>query len=270
VAPVLFEWGFLRIHSFGVMLALSFVLGILLAERRARRREVGEAVMSTLYVVILLAGVLGCRLAYVAFHPEELDSAVDLIAVWRGGATLYGGFLLAVLASWLYLARRGVPLLVAGDVIAPSIALGIGLTRIGCFLSGCCFGEPTGLPWGVHFPSSCPAGSYAQGAALHPTQLYASLDGWILFVLLLWLDRRPRFDGFTFSLFLVGYGIARFVEDFFRFYELSMTTVWGLSLNQLVSLGLVATGALLWVWRSRKPTWHPTHPSPKTGGTATP
>lgn len=254
--PILLQWKFLTIHSFGALLAVSFAVGIILAEKRARRRGIGETVMSNLYMLVLIASVIGCRLAYVAFHLEEFRSVWDIFAVWKGGATLYGGLILSVLVGYPYLRRQGIPILVMGDILMPSVALGIGITRIGCFLSGCCFGKPTNLPWGIVFPASCPAGSYAQGAHLHPTQIYASLDGFILFGVLLLAERKARFDGFVFSFFLVGYGVARFVEDFFRYYELNMTTVGGLSLNQIMSLGLIALGVVLLVTRERKPLWH--------------
>lgn len=255
---MLVEWKFITIHSFGALLALSFAIGIYLSERRARKRGIGEQVFSNLYILILIASVLGCRLAYVAFHQEEFRSVWDVFAIWNGGATLYGGLLLAIAVSIPYLRKKKVPILVAGDILIPSVALGIGITRIGCFLSGCCFGKPTGLPWGVRFPSSCPAGVYAQGAHLHPAQVYSSIDGFILFGLLLWLEKYAKFDGFTFALFLIGYGVARFLEDFTRYYELSMTPIAGLSLNQIVSLGLIAAGVILFLTRERKPLWRST------------
>ena len=140
------------------------------------------------------------------------------------------------------------------DIVAPSIALGLAFTRVGCFLSGCCFGKPTTLPWGVTFPADCPAGAVssleaaARGVdhlALHPTQLYASAYGLVIFVLVLAVERHLHRRGATFGALLVLYGIARFTVDFFRYYEANARVLAGLTFNQVISAGLFSIGLLL-------------------------
>jgi phosphatidylglycerol:prolipoprotein diacylglycerol transferase len=184
-----------------------------------------------------------------------------MFALWQGGATFYGGFLLAVAASYWWLQRNRIPFLTVADVIAPSIALGLVFTRVGCFLSGCCFGKPTDMPWGMVFPPGSPAGSAALAAAremgldhvaLHPAQLYSSLKGLVIFTALMALQSKLTKPGATFGLLMVLYGLGRFTIDFFRFYESNAQVLAGLSFNQLISIALVATGAYLLLRRGNR------------------
>ena len=139
-------------------------------------------------------------------------------------------------------------LLRLGDVMAPSFGLGIFITRIGCFLNGCCFGKACGLPWAVTFPPTSPAGSVQQGLAIHPTQLYSSLYGLLITGLLIWLDRKPRFQGFVMSSFFVLYGTARFLVEFVRYSEPSVQAhMLGLNINQVIALGMILAGAVLFI-----------------------
>ena len=241
--PVLVELGPLKIYAYGFMLALSFLAGIRLAARRADRRGLGGDLIYDLSIVLVLAAVVGSRGLYIVTHREHYHSLVDIFAIWQGGATYYGGLVLAVAGAFVVLRRKGVSFLRVADICAPSIALGVFFTRIGCFLSGCCFGRPTGCPLGVVFPAGSPAGSMFEGH-IHPTQLYSSFYGLLILGFLLLLERWSRFDGFLFSCLLVLYGVARFVVDFFRWYEPSaMTGV--LTFNQVISIGLVIGGGLL-------------------------
>jgi phosphatidylglycerol:prolipoprotein diacylglycerol transferase len=252
--PVLVEVGWLTIHSYGFMLALSFLFGIYVANRRAIKFGIDPSQILDLSVYIILTAVIGSRLLYVVFHLEEYRTFLDMFALWEGGATLYGGLVLAVLVSYLFTVKRRLDFLRIADVVSPSIALGIMLTRIGCFLSGCCYGKATSLPWGITFPPGCAAGYYSQQLSaslsstvvkLHPAQLYASFYGLIIFLILLIAERRLIKRGGTFGLFLVLYGVSRFSLDFFRYYEENMQVFLGLTLNQLLSIGLVLLGMVI-------------------------
>ncbi|MBD3423080.1 MAG: hypothetical protein GF417_01390, partial [Candidatus Latescibacteria bacterium] len=139
--------------------------------------------------------------------------------------------------------------------VAPSIGLGIMITRIGCFLSGCCFGKPTGCPLGMAFPENAPAGYTFPGVSVHPTQLYASGYGLVIFTTLILIDRRKHPPGFLFGFLCVLYGIARFLIDFARYYEESAIVAGGLTDNQLISIALLLFGIFMVrfsVIRSRK------------------
>lgn len=251
--PVLIDLGALKIYSYGFMLALSFLLGILLAARRARGRGVEPEAVYDLSMVIVVCAVIGSRGLYILTHRDRFEGIIDIFALWQGGATYYGGLILAVAGSIVFLRRKKIPFFRMADIIAPSIALGVFLTRIGCFLSGCCFGSPTSCPTGVVFPPGSPAGHVHYGVSVHPTQLYSSLYGLVILAALLLIDRKhARRDGVVFAWLCVMYGIARFAVDFFRHYEES-ALVWGrLVDNQVISVVLVVFGAAFILVSSRK------------------
>jgi phosphatidylglycerol:prolipoprotein diacylglycerol transferase len=129
-----------------------------------------------------------------------------------GGLVFYGGFIGAALAVVVGSRWKRMPLLALADVLAPSIALGYVFGRLGCFMNGCCYGRACDLPWAVRFPY----GHETYGQAVHPTQLYESCCGLLLYLGLAWVFRRRRFDGQVFAVFLLGNAVLRFTVEFFR------------------------------------------------------
>jgi len=261
--PILIQLGRIQIRSYGFMLAVSFLLGIWLAGRRAKRYGVDPQKILDLSVIIILAAVVGSRLLYVVFHLDQYSNPLDMFALWQGGATFYGGFLLAMAASYWWVQRNNQSFLTVADVIAPSMALGLVFTRVGCLLSGCCFGKPTDGPLGLVFPPDSPAGSAAAAlaaergldhVALHPTQVYSSFKGLVIFLVLMAAQRHITRRGTLFGLFLVLYGIGRFTIDFFRFYEPNARILAGLTFNQVISVVLILIGGFLLVRRDAKAT----------------
>ena len=123
--PVLIELGWFTIHSYGFMLAVSFLVGIFTAKRRASAHGIDPTHIMDLSVYIILAAVIGSRLLYVAFHLEEYRNILDMFALWQGGATLYGGLILTVIVSFAFATKRRMHFLDLADIISPSIALGI-------------------------------------------------------------------------------------------------------------------------------------------------
>lgn len=260
--PILLDLGRFQIRAYGFMLAVSFLLGIWFAGRRAKKFGVDPQKILDLSVIIILAAVVGSRLLYVVFHLEQYSNPLEMFALWQGGATFYGGFLLALAASWWWVQKHQLNFLTVADIISPSIALGLVFTRVGCLMSGCCYGKPTDHAWGLVFPPDSPAGSAAALAAsqmgldhvaLHPTQAYASLAGLVIFVILLGLQPVLGKRGATFGLFLILYGIGRFTIDFFRFYEENARVFMGLSFNQVISVVLILIGAGLLLRRVSAP-----------------
>jgi phosphatidylglycerol:prolipoprotein diacylglycerol transferase len=264
--PILFELGPFTVRTYGLLLAVSFIAGILLALRRSRARGLNQNQMINMSLLIMLAGIVGARIMYVIPHWNEFSAnPLDIISPFQSsgsigltGLTMYGGFIAAILVSILYLRVNGLSVWKTCDAFAPSIALGIGISRVGCFMNGCCFGLPTESALGVVFPAFSAAGSFYPDVPLHPAQLYNAALGFGLFGLLMWLDRRPRFDGFIFAVLLISEPITRFVVDLFRYYESSMTLgslgAAGpvLSVNQGISIMLCGMGVLLLGWlRSR-------------------
>jgi phosphatidylglycerol:prolipoprotein diacylglycerol transferase len=250
--PILIELGRFRIYSYGFMLALSFFLGVVLAGKRAEKRGISNEIIQDLSIILIILAVLGSRTLYIVTHRDHYRSIIDIIALWQGGATYYGGLLLAIGGAVVFLRRKRIPFFRMADVCAPSIALGIALTRIGCFMSGCCFGLPTGCPLGVSFPANSPAGFLFPGSAVHPTQLYSSFYGLVMFAALILVERKRSFDGFVFALLCILYGVARFVVDFFRYYEDSAMLTGSITVNQGISIAVALLGVLLLVVLPRK------------------
>jgi phosphatidylglycerol:prolipoprotein diacylglycerol transferase len=252
VHPVLIELGRFKLYSYGLMLALSFWVGILWAARRASKRGMRQETMYDLSIILIVAAVLGSRALYIVTHRSDYRSLVDVIALWQGGATFYGGFVLALIGALVFLRAKRVSFLLVADICSPSIALGYGFTRIGCFLSGCCFGLPAGAGLGVVFPAHSPAGFTCPGVPLQPTQLYAAAAGAAIAGLLVLIERRSFFNGFLFAWLCIFYGVERFVEDIFRYYEPSARLGPHLTQSQATSIVLVIVGVTLLTVLSRR------------------
>jgi phosphatidylglycerol:prolipoprotein diacylglycerol transferase len=137
------------------------------------------------------------------------------------------------------------------------MALGVGIGRLGCFMNGCCFGLPTSLPWGVHFPAGSASTFLFHDAAIHPSQLYLSGAGFLVFFLLLAMDRTPRFDGRLFWLYIAIDAAFRFVIDFTRYYDATSAigsfAGLGFNVNQILSAGLILAAAIMLSILSRRP-----------------
>lgn len=249
--PVIFG----PLKSYGLMLALSFVLGIWVAVRRGRSHGIARETIYDLSFVILVSSLVGVRLAYVATHWSEFSGQLhQIVMINEGGLTLYGGILGALLAGWYFCRRKGLHFPRMADIMLPSVALGIGITRIGCFLAGCCYGHTCDLPWGVHFPEGAPATLQFGPVAVHPSQLYASAGGFLVFGLLLLWERLGWRPGETTGRFLLLYGVARFLVDFTRYYEPTQRMLLDWSNNQWLSLVLALAGVMIiWLARRRQP-----------------
>jgi phosphatidylglycerol:prolipoprotein diacylglycerol transferase len=247
----LFDIGPFSIHTYGLALAAAFWLGIELSAREARRRGMDPVQIVDLGIVVLISSVAGSRLFYVLGHLDQYrGNPLDVFKVWEGGLTFYGGLIAGVIFGIGFLRLKRQPVLQAIDVVAPQIALGIAIARIGCFMNGCCFGTESHLPWACKFPPDSQAGWILPGVGLHPTQLYSTLANFGIF---LFLRRRLQADhvpGTIFFAFLMAYGIWRFVIDFLRYYEESMYLRIGgagITYNQMLSIGLIVLGAVLYV-----------------------
>jgi len=265
--PELFHIGSFPIRSYGLMLALSFIAGIFYIERVTRRDgRPFESYIAIAYISIV-GGVVGARLAYVLFHLDEFSGRWgSTINPFSGdhygiaGLNLYGGVILAVLGSFLYCKLKRLSILETFDYFAPTIGIGLAITRIGCFLNGCCFGTPTDLPWGVVFPEgSMP--SYVFGLVhLHPSQLYSSAYGLVLFVFLNWLMKRKRFDGQLIAILFMVEAIFRYAIEYVRFYEDAMHfAILGMNptYNQAMSISLFLLGLVIYLVARRKPLAEP-------------
>jgi phosphatidylglycerol---prolipoprotein diacylglyceryl transferase len=243
---VLFNIFGFPIHSYGVMLAISFMVGIWLASYRATRVGLNRDVIPDVAFWLIISAIIGARLYYVLLKPDEFrGNLISIInpfqdgSVGIGGLVMYGGFIGAIVASFIFFKIKKLPFLPYADVLAPSLGIGIFFTRIGCFLNGCCFGAPSGT-CAVSFPVDSPAGAYQ--ASLHasgllPSQLYESAGGLIIAAIILLVGRKSTFNGFQFYLTGLLYSVLRFGIDMTRFYPPS-EKIGPLSHNQALCIFL--------------------------------
>lgn len=248
--PELFQFGPFHLRSFGVMLALAFLAGTWIALREARRRGLDESHLLNLVLVILVASIVGARGMYAVTHTAEFDGRpLAVFAIWEGGLTLYGGLVLGTASGFLAMARMRLPFGPTSDALTPGVALGAGVARIGCFLNGCCYGVPTTLPWGVHFPPDSFAGLEFGNAAVHPSQIYFAIAGLALFGITWALRKRFEVPGTLFWLFILLFSLVRVFLDMTRAYEPeSIVATWGtvaIHESQVVSLALALFSTLM-------------------------
>jgi phosphatidylglycerol:prolipoprotein diacylglycerol transferase len=256
--PEIAHWGFLHIRSYGLMLAIAFLVGTWLALREARRLGIDEDKLVGVILVTLIASIFGARALYVLEHVDQFRREWgSVLALWQGGLTLYGGIIAGTIAGLLTAKRSGLPMWKVADVLAPSLALGTAFGRVGCFLNGCCYGRPTTLPWGVVFPPDSFAGLEFGNAAVHPSQLYFAAAGLGLFGIAWWLRRRFTTPGMLFWTVIVLFGLVRIPLDLTRAYEpesiFAHIGPWDVTESQLTSVALALFGVLM-ILRLRRRT----------------
>jgi phosphatidylglycerol:prolipoprotein diacylglycerol transferase len=248
--PELFSIGGFPVHTYGVLLAVAFVVALLVASRLAARDGLPRERVFDLGLWMLLGGLLGSKLLLMLAEPAYGASVWNLLSVdfLRSGGVWYGGFLGGLTAGLFLMRRYRLPFWKTTDAFAPAVAVGQSIGRLGCFAAGCCWGESCELPWAVTFPEEAArATGVPAGVPLHPTQLYESAAALLIFLFLLWLHRRKRFDGQVITAYAVLYGATRFAIEFVRDDPrgdiAGLTTLTGLSTSQLLSL-LVFIGGL--------------------------
>ena len=212
--PVLARLGSFEIHTYGVLVAIGFLVGILTAVRRAKSEGIDSEKLNDLGVWIIVAGMTGGKLFHVIFFWDDFIQGwrESGIASLREGFVFYGGFLCAALVAVVYTHVKRLPLAKVTDALAPSIALGHMFGRLGCCFEGCCYGKACSLPWAVTFPPP----HVRAGVPLHPTELYEAAGNLVIFAGLAAFYRHKRFDGEVWWLYVLSYGVLRFVVEFFR------------------------------------------------------
>jgi phosphatidylglycerol---prolipoprotein diacylglyceryl transferase len=260
---ILFHLGPVTVYSYGFMLAVAFVLGTALAQRRALSRKIDANKVMDLVFAILVSSIIGARALFVALNWQYYRTApFDMIKVWEGGLVFYGGFILAFFVALWFMRKNALPVWKIVDIMAPSVALGIALGRIGCFLNGCCYGALSGR-WGIAFPSRDNPPVFAQQVAdgliqssaacslpVLPAQLYAAVHGLVIFGALLFLERYQRFDGFLFWVLVLLYSAGRFFIDGVRYYEPAYM-IGFLTVSQVISIGLFIIAMSVLIVRSK-------------------
>jgi phosphatidylglycerol:prolipoprotein diacylglycerol transferase len=223
------------------MLAVAALVCATLLSRDAKAYEISSESIFDLTFWTVLGGIIGARIFYILLNLNFFyHNPIDGIMIQRGGLAWQGGLVIGTVSALGYIHRRRLPLLLLMDLSAPYVALGQSIGRIGCFLNGCCYGRE--VSWGIYFPT--------HGARLHPTQLYDATGLLLIFLILKIAQRRPGDQGRNFALYLMLSSLVRFGVEFLRADHAIVR--WGLSIYQLVSLGVVIAGILFYTFLSSR------------------
>jgi phosphatidylglycerol:prolipoprotein diacylglycerol transferase len=255
--PVLFQLGQFPIRSYGLMMALAFIVGIIVARRRAKAAGIDPDTIIDLAFFVILASIAGARALHVIVQWEFYrGDLLSILRLWEGGLAQYGGIAVGVVTGILFFVRRRIDPWLGADTVAPSIALGVAIGRMGCFLNGCCYGKACDLPWAVTFRADSVAGHLIHDTPVHPTQIYESLASLIIFFVLLAVDRRKPYHGFLLWLFVLLLAAYRFLIDPVRYYDATAMAVDGgrlaLTTNQVMGVALIAISIAFMVFLGRR------------------
>ena len=258
------------IFGYGLMLFMGISSAAYLAARRAERSGVSSEVIWDLAGWIVIPGILGARLFYLIQYHDEVFAGVP-VSQWpvialnfsQGGIVLYGGLLAGAVGYFSFCYQRRIRPLGLADIIVPSVFVGIGFGRIGCFLNGCCYCRACQLPWAVQFPkesttfSSMLEKQLVDASAsctplLHPTQIYSSIDGFMIAIITSWYFWRRRRNGEVLAVALIIYPVTRFCMELLRADEVGKfgTT---LTISQWISISLFLVNIPYMIYLSRQP-----------------
>ncbi|MGE5529794.1 MAG: prolipoprotein diacylglyceryl transferase [Patescibacteria group bacterium] len=241
---MLFSLFGLPVYAYGASLALAFLLAIALASREARRRGINPEIVVDIALALCLGGVIGARLLFVLLDlGYYLDHPWQILNIRAGGMSFLGAAFAGFGAAWWHVTRKGYEPWALADLCVPYAALGYAIVRLGCFLRGCCYGTPSGVPWAL----ACKEGD--PFTLRHPAQLYASLGSFLIFLILLRFKGHRRFTGFLLFLYMGLYAVMRGIIEAFRedpviFYQIRTT--------QLACIALLALAAAVILRRERR------------------
>ncbi len=244
---VAFSLGPVNIYWYGVMYLIAFVLAWWLARKRARESERGWRVeeVDDLLFYVAIGVIVGGRVGYMLFYDPArvIAEPLSIFYLRGGGMSFHGGLVGVLLTMWLYGRSRGYSFFKVADFVAPLIPIGIMTGRFGNFINGNLWGAESTLPWAMVFPDPL-----AGGVPRHPSQLYqALLEGLLLFVILFWFSKQPRPVMAVSGLFLLGYGVFRFLVEFVRVPDdhIGYLAFEWLTMGQVLSSPMIAAGAVL-------------------------
>ena len=260
--PHLFNIFGIEIRSFGLMAATGLLLAFWLMRKRCIKVKEDPEKLSDVLFFSMIGALIGARLLYVV-RNYEAEFSRDFWKVFRineGGIVFQGGFIGAMIVAWFLCKKKNVDFVKSLDIIAPCLALGHAMGRIGCFLNGCCYGGLCKTGWGVEFPQkSLPymhqlsTGQIPPMAPhslpVHPTQLYSFAANLLICIILVLVTAKLKIKGHLFSLYLMIYGVWRLSIEFMRDDQARHL---GLSVAQFIAIAQFAIGLGLWIYFSKK------------------
>lgn len=253
IDPVALSLGPLKVHWYGLMYLVGFLAFFLLGKYRARRDDytIKPHEVSDMLFYVALGVILGGRIGYILFYgfADVLADPISIFRVWEGGMSFHGGLIGVLIAMALYARKLGTGFFNLADFAAPMVPIGLMTGRIGNFINGELWGRPTDGPWGMVFP-------HVDAVPRHASQLYeAGLEGLILFLLLWVYSSRPRKLGAVSGVFMVGYGLFRFIVEFAREPDshLGFLLLDWMTMGQILCVPMVIAGVIIFLWSKSNP-----------------
>jgi phosphatidylglycerol:prolipoprotein diacylglycerol transferase len=240
--PILFELGGFQVRSYGVIVVLSFLIALWMSTREAERKALDPKLVQDFAVYALLCGIVGARLYFVLFSAPGyfIEHPLEIFAVWSGGIGIIGSLIGGFIAAVWFCHKTKLALLKFGDTLVPGIALGQTVGQLACLMNGDSYGRPTHVPWAITFTD--PRSLAPLNIPLHPIEIY-EMAAYFLVFLLVWKTRmRYSTEGFTFFIYLAGYGTARFIVDFYRGDPAMFA--WGIQAAQLFGVAMILTSII--------------------------
>ena len=244
IDPIIFSIGAVKIRWYGLMYVVGFLLAWWLARRRCQRAEspINAEQVDDLVFYGMLGVILGGRIGYALFYGTEqlLSDPLYLFKITEGGMSFHGGLAGVLIAMWLYGRKLGHTIWRMTDFVAPIAPLGLGFGRIGNFINGELWGKPTDVPWAFN----------VNGQVLHPSMLYeALLEGFVLFAILWWYSAKPRPYMAVTGLFMLLYGVFRFIIEFYRVPDahLGYLALDWVTMGQILTMPMIAAGAIMMI-----------------------
>jgi phosphatidylglycerol:prolipoprotein diacylglycerol transferase len=248
--PKLITFGEFFLPTYGVLVALGFLVGLLVTTRLGKRVNMDQEKIVNLVVYCALAGLIGAKLLMFAFDWDHFrNDPADMFSfnTLRAAGVFQGGLVLAVITAFVYSKRNGMALPPTFDVFAPGIAIGHAIGRVGCFMAGCCWGKECDLPWAITFnsPDAHDLTGVPLHVRLHPAQLYEVGTETLLFGFLYWRFGRQHRPGTIIGMYLIYSSIARFAIEFVRNHEQALPFGLPLSITQWIAIGLTGLGTYM-------------------------
>lgn len=241
----LLKIGQFTVYGYGLMIGLGIIAAYMTAEYRAKKKNLNQDLIFSLAIWCVIGGLLGAKLLYYITQINEIIKDPSLLLDVGDGFVVYGGIIGGIFAGFLFCKKQKINFLEYFDLVMPSIALAQGFGRIGCFLSGCCYGNETSSPFHIIFHSS----EYApNGVPLVPTQLISSGLNFAHFFILIIYANRKKADGQVAALYLIFYSIGRFILEFFRG-DLERGSIGSLSTSQFISIFILVAGIFIFIQR---------------------
>ena len=247
--PAIGDFGPFTLHTYGVLLAIAFLMGLFVASRQAKRAGLDSGRITDMAVWVLIAGLVGAKLLLVIVDWRFFSQKPgELLSIFQSGGVFYGGLIGGIAMAWWYARRYKLPGWPTADVLAPGVVVGQAIGRLGCFSAGCCWGAPTQVPWAVTFTDVYAARAVGTplDTPVHPSQIYESLAAFLIFFFLLWLAPRKRFNGQVALTYVALYSAARFGLEFLRGDPDRGTWFHGaLSTSQIIAIVLILAVAMV-------------------------